>query len=141
MSKNDIESIQELCGYISYFENIDPESAIQWEGGQKLSDSTFTLSYPRYEKDFLEFIDAFYNGNLLVPNYTHVIEQKVPDWQTADKNKVVETADFELLMAILTACMRGERFCDGAWGNSIKSGLFLSILQRLNVLHTSNNTI
>jgi len=143
MRKNTIESVQELCGYIPYFENINPESAAQWEGGQKLNDGTFTMSYPRYEKEFLEFIDAFYSGSLLELelNYANVIQQKVPDWHGADKHKVVETADFELLKAILTACIRGEHFCDGAWIEPIKNGLFLCILQRLNVLLTNNKTI
>ena len=48
--------------------------------------------------------------------------------------RVVETAELELVLVILTKIVRVERFHDGAWDNAIRSGLFLTILQRLKKL-------
>jgi hypothetical protein len=43
----------------------------------------------------------------------------------------IDEADFELLRAILTHSVRGERFCDGFWERMIEEKIFLNILYRL----------
>jgi hypothetical protein len=77
---------------------------------------------------------TIYKSDLSVSNYPDELNRRVPDWQAVDINKVIKTADFDLVKVILSKCIRVERFCDGAWASSIESGHFLSILKRLNTL-------
>ena len=134
MSIENKMNTQELCSFISYFENIDPDKACQWKGGEKREDGVITMPYPIYEKEFMEFVETFYKSEISLHDYQNELNQRVPDWQTVNMNAIVETADFELIRAILTKCIRVERFCDGAWDSSIRSGLFLDILRRLNTV-------
>ena len=46
----------------------------------------------------------------------------------------IETADYELVKAVLTHYVRGERFCDGTWAEAAIEGIFLALLKRLSVL-------
>jgi len=123
--------VKKLCSFITYFENIDPDKACRWVDMKKSEDGVITLPYPVYSDDFMKFIDAFYESGLSVSNYQDELSRRVPDWQTIDIQKVIETAEFELVRIILTKLIRVERFHDGAWDNAIKSGLFLAILRKL----------
>ena len=38
---------------------------------------------------------------------------------------------------MLTFCVRGERFCDGHWGNVLKTGRVAALLRRLAVLRAA----
>jgi len=90
--------------------------------------------YFEYEERFMEFVKAFYKTGLMASNYQEELERRVPNWQTKNISRIVETADFELTKIILTKAIRVERFCEGTWYDYIKSGFFLDILRRLNEL-------
>ncbi|MDR2729184.1 MAG: helix-turn-helix transcriptional regulator, partial [Chitinispirillales bacterium] len=126
--------VKKLCSFIPYFENIDPDKACQWVSMKKSEDGVITLPYPVYSDDFMKFVDAFYKSGLSVNNYQDELNRRVPDWQTKDIQKVIETADIELVRVVLTKLIRVERFSDGAWDNAIKSGLFLAILRKFKAL-------
>lgn len=130
---NNTEKIQRLCSFIPYFERIDPDKICQWKGG-KTKSGTLTWPYPVYDRKLMDFIEAFYESGLMVKNYSEELEQRVPNWQKDALYEVIETADIELFKNILTKAVRSERFCDGAWANYTKSGLFLAMLRRLNSL-------
>ncbi|WP_257009373.1 DUF6508 domain-containing protein [Bacillus sp. 7884-1] len=106
----------QLLNYIPYFED---ENIVfcRWEG-----------MYPQYDEKLKDFIKEVYKTDLMKSNYLEYLEERllVKDYAIA-----VPTADFELLRAILTFYVRSERFCDGAWANSAKEGIFLRILYRL----------
>ena len=123
--------VEKLCSFIPYFENIDPEKACQWTDMKKNEDGVLTLPYPMYSEELIKFIDAFYESGLSVSNYQEELNQRIPDWQTKDIQKIIETSDFELVKVILTKLIRVERFSDGAWDNAIKNGLFLALLRKL----------
>jgi len=127
-------NIQKLCSYISYFENVTSEVACQWVDSEKNDDGAVQFRYPMYEKAFDDFVHAFYESDLAVPNYSEALERRFPDWQTADWKVAIQSADFELVMAMLTKCIRVERFCEGAWDSYIRKGLFLDLLLRLEAL-------
>ncbi len=46
----------------------------------------------------------------------------------------INTADFELVKAILTGYVRQEGFCDGMCASAVEDKVFLKILQRLQQL-------
>ena len=123
-----------LCSFIPYFENIDPDKMCKWTDMKKNEDGVMTLPYPVYSEEFMTFIDAFYKSGLSVSNYQDELNRRIPDWQTKDIHKAIETADIELVIIVLTKLVRVERFSDGAWDNAIRSGLFLAILRRVKSL-------
>ena len=126
--------IRQLCAFIPYFASVDPDLACQWKGGERREDGIVIMPYPVYSEAFMQFVSAFYKSNLEERDYLDKLDQMVPDWKTADMSRVIENADFELVRVVLTKAIRVERFCDGAWHDSIRSGLFLNILRRLEVL-------
>jgi len=131
----EISDIKKLCSFINYFETVKPDKACRWKGGDTGKDGVIHMPYPVYENEFNKFIDAFYKTGLTVFNYQDELNRIIPDWQTADINKIIETADLHLVKTILTKCIRAERFHEGSWNNAIRSGLFLSILRRLQNLN------
>ena len=48
--------------------------------------------------------------------------------------KVIATSNIELILAVLTAYIRGERICDGLWASCVENGVFAAILRRLKEL-------
>jgi hypothetical protein len=46
----------------------------------------------------------------------------------------VARADVRQVRAMLTACARGERFCDGWWGAVLRDGRLFRVLDRLGKL-------
>jgi hypothetical protein len=46
----------------------------------------------------------------------------------------IARADLEQVRAMLTACVRGERFCDGWWRKVLREGTVPALLDRLAVL-------
>ena len=49
--------IEKIRNYISYFETVNAETACRWEVSRKLENGTFSMPYPVYETQFLNFID------------------------------------------------------------------------------------
>jgi hypothetical protein len=43
----------------------------------------------------------------------------------------LKTADLAKLRSLFTWCLRGERFCEGHWGQVITSGMLREIMNRL----------
>jgi len=125
-------SAQKLCEYIPYFENIDLKEAYTLIPHEKNDVGSISIPDYRYSGTFSDFISEWRSSGLLMGNYSEILDQRIPDWLNTDIMKVLETADFELTKAILTKCIRVERFCTGAWASAIEGGLFLAILRRLN---------
>jgi hypothetical protein len=125
-------SVRRLCSYISYFENIVPDKACQFHASP-----SSPMGYWIYEDRLMQFIDDFIKSGLVDYNYPQTIEQRIPN-AYQDMWKFIETADFELIKAILTRCIRAERFCDGAWADCVYNGVFLAILRRLEILLLSD---
>lgn len=46
----------------------------------------------------------------------------------------IAAASLDEIKALLTFCVRGERFCDGLWGEMIREGRIAEILRRLGQL-------
>jgi len=126
--------VKRLYSFIPYFENIDTDKAFQFSGTKKSDDGVIEIGYYTYSEEFMDFIRAFNKSELMVADYPSALNERVPDWQKVDIQKVIKTADFETVKVILTKLVRVNRFSEGSWASSIKSGLFLAVLQRLKAL-------
>lgn len=111
---------EKLFKYIDYFEN-DKIQFFSWKAG-----------YPSYDQKFLEFIDTFYEVDLIKQDYMEHLAQQCSKGK--ELKNYIWIADMELLVALLTYYVRQERFCDGLWIKAIKDKVFLQILYRLQEL-------
>ena len=130
---DNILGIEKIYSYISYFESLNAENACQWQKGERLKDGSCTVGYPVYEDKFLQFIEDVSRSNLMDISYGETI-QKYGLEMSDGLAEQIETADFPLAKAILTCYVRQERFCEGIWGTAIKNGVFLALLNRLQIL-------
>jgi ADP-ribosylglycohydrolase len=128
--------IEKLCSYIPYFETATRVSVCRWGGGKKTGENEDTMAYPIYDHTLDGFIQDVYKTNLMCPDYLVITHQRGLD-STEQMIMAIDTADFELIRAILTGYVRQERFCDGLWASAVEDKIFLKILQRLQKLDIS----
>jgi hypothetical protein len=117
-----------LLDYISYFEQKDFDFCT-WQKPSETDDRVVEMGYPVYDEGIQRFIQEVYDSDLLMSNYSDYLDRNQIDLGKMIVN--ITVADFQLLRAILTHSVRGERFCDGFWGQRIKDKTFLKILCRL----------
>ena len=139
MAKNRLPTMQEievLTDYLPrlYAKGFSPVTS--WEGG-KQEDGTFTMPYPKYNSVVEEF---FYDvGSEGWVDYEYNPEQA---YQMLKDENLVKSASLSQIKAMLTFCLRGERFSDGHWAEMIEKGYIRSLLERLNEIkskHTSSS--
>ena len=127
--------LERIRKYISYFETVSAETACRWEKSVELADGSFSMPFPIYEPEFLDFMDDVSASSLMDFAYGNTLEEYGLGMDD-ELTKRIDTADFKLAKAILTCYIRQERFCDGLWGRAIKEGTFLALLKRLEILLT-----
>lgn len=127
--------LEKIRKYISYFETVSADTACQWEKSVELADGSFSMPFPIYEPEFLDFVDDISASSLMDYSYGNTLEEFGLGMNN-ELTKRIETADFKLAKAILTCYIRQERFCDGLWGRAIMEGTFLALLKRLEILLT-----
>ena len=94
-------------------------------------------AYPIYDDELLAFIKTFYDAGCNDYNYIDTIN-KYGLQMNDNLTNAIPTASLELTLAIFTAYIRQERFCEGLWAIAVKDGIFLKLLQRLQQLKESN---
>ena len=128
---------EKISKYIPYFETADAVVACRWKKSRKMEDGSFSMPYPVYENELLQFIDDASNSGLLDYAYIDTIKKHGYELNNSVAN-AIEIADIELAKAILTSYIRQERFCSGLWGRAVKDGVFLALLKRIRHLLTTN---
>lgn len=122
MSRNRFEKLYE---FIPYFKQC-PKT--EWAGGGQRGDGINLFSYPVYSDEINRFVKLCYDMDILVRNYRDILEHHAGRLPLEEQ---VETADRRTLLALLTACIRQERFGDGAIAHAVEKGTFYRILNRL----------
>lgn len=121
-----VERIEELLQFLPLFEQPDCKFIQIWEGGDRQSDGSITLPYPRYTPE----VEAFFRlaGQPWWCDYQYNPAEASMMLQDDEQ---ISTANFAQLQTMLTYCVRGERFCDGFWGSLLESGRIVLLLKRL----------
>lgn len=122
---------RDLIKYIDYFRSEDIEFC-KWESPEKQDDGVIVMGYPVYDEGVDRFTHDFYDSDLVDGNYSETLERY--NAEALKLAELIETADIDLLKAILTFYIRGERFCDGTWADAIENKVFLRVLLRLEEL-------
>jgi len=122
-----LQDIEELTAYLPrlYAEGFAP--VMRWEGG-KQKDGSFTLPYPEYDPLVEEFF-RLGGGSWLEHEYDP--EQAYGMLKDEDRVKIASLSEIK---AMLTFCVRGERFSDGHWAEMIERGYIRRLLERLNMI-------
>lgn len=120
--------VKKLCEYIPFFEAATSENVCHWEGGEKIGENEYHISFPVYDSTLRNFIGDFYSTNLVYFNYLNLIEQRGLN-NNSEMIEAIATADLELLKALLTGFIRQERFGDGLWEFAVEQKIFLKILK------------
>lgn len=142
MHKSSLPSLQQIEILTSYLPRLYAQGyspVKRWEGGEKLKDGSFTLSYPKYHPLVEEFFSHVSADGWL--DYEYNPEEA---YRILQNEAAVKRASLEEIKSMLTFCVRGERFSDGHWGVMIEKGYIRRILERLNEIKsglTSNHGI
>lgn len=123
-----------ICAYIPYLEQSTADSVCRWVSSKKTQDGSITMPYPVYEDRLMQFAECFSQSSFVDFNYRNTCKIKGAASPSSFQSWA-ETADLELIQAMLTYCIRNERFCDGAWAAAVGDGTFLALLRRLRDLH------
>lgn len=118
-----------LLSYIPYFENARKKEVSTWSHAEKRDGNIMSLPHVNYDQELSRFVKDFYDTDLIAHDYLNIINNDQVDKEGIDK--YIADADLELLKAILTYYIRGERFCEGLWIGAVEEKIFLKILYRL----------
>jgi hypothetical protein len=123
------EEIQALVSFLPQLYAKDFTSVHRWAGTSERRDRTVSLPWPEYDDLVTEFFQLASTECWTDHEY---------DPETAGENlndaNAVQSADLDQLKAMLTYCVRGEKFCDGHWGAMIEGGQIRRVLERLDQL-------
>ena len=119
------KDIEKLLAYLPQLsaEGYDPIK--RWHGGQA-ADGSVTMSSPEYEEAaeclrVMAFEDCWFDREYPQKDAASMLESE----------DVVRAADIDQIRTMLTYCARGDRFCEGHWGDMIEKGHVRRLLERL----------
>ena len=120
-----------LYPFIAHFDKR-PEQ--EWSEGSS-KDGNITPPFCCYSNELARFLKAFYAHDVLGDkDYSGTLKRYgIEDEESGVK--AISAANTELLLAILTFCVRGDRFCEGLLDSAIQEGIIVGILKRLCELH------
>jgi hypothetical protein len=124
-----LTNYKKILSYLSYFENG------KMEFGAWTTPEQGVMGYYNYDKKLKDFFQELYKTDLLAGDYLLRLEEA----ESEDYGSIIPSANLELLKAILTFYVRGERFSEGMWRTAAKNKLFYHILLRLRELDKESN--
>jgi hypothetical protein len=127
MSRHEItrEDIDALLEFLPLFERPGRTFA-RWGDVEKNADGSISLPFPVYDEDVEEFFRRVGQRGWL--DYGYKPEEAAR--MLAD-GELIGRASLGQIRAMLTFCVRGERFCDGHRESLLKGGQIVALLRRL----------
>ena len=121
-----------LYPFIAHF---DKRPKQEWSEGSS-KDGIHTLPFCRSSKELERFLHVFYAHDVLGDKgYFETLERYgIEDEES--RVKAIPAANTELLLAMLTFYIRGDRFSEGFLDCAIQEGVIAGILKRLRELHS-----
>ncbi len=96
---------------------------VEWEEIKENDDKSFSMPFPNYDKEAIDWIEAFHSLKLLDHNYVENFNYL--------KDKNIEELDFYEILSYLTYIIRGEKFCDGLIASNLENGNIELLEKRL----------
>ena len=123
------EKMDELLRFLPLFEDPDRAYVKGWGGGEPTGDGAFTVPYPIYCDDVLQFYTLAGQG----PWCDYAYKPREAYAMLSD-DAFIASASIDQIRTMLTYCVRGERFGDGHWAHMLESGRIVALLRRLAAL-------
>lgn len=123
------ESIDELLRFLPLFERPGRAFVVRWGGGDTTGDGAITMPFPVYAPDVDEFFRLASQECWMDPEYV-----SSGAGEMLQDDRLMEVATLPQIRAMLTSCVRAERFGDGNWDSLLRSGRVVALLRRLNAL-------
>lgn len=122
--------------FIPYFESKPTVGT--WEGLEDLAAGVLTFPVVNYHPDFSRFVEACMASGIMDVDYVTILSERNCQHLPCDEAlEFIKQADMLLCRAVLTKCLRQERFNTGSWLRNTDSGIFLALLKRLKELDTN----
>ena len=125
-TKTTQERIDHLVALGAPLETPGREFVRQWCGGERSEDGTISWPYPEYCDD----VDAFFRA-AEAPWWNDYTYDAVALGELMQDDAYIARATLAQIKALLTFCVRGERFGDGHREALLKAGRINAILRRL----------
>ncbi len=124
------EEIEELLSFLPklYAEGFNPVDTVL---GGNFSNGVLFFPIPFYNKTVMEFCDVVEKKCWVDYDYL----SKNPERMFTDED-FIKNANLDEIKAMLTYCIRGERFCSFHLDGMIKDGYIRRILERLAELYS-----
>ncbi|WP_342632619.1 DUF6508 domain-containing protein [Marinobacter alkaliphilus] len=123
------EEIQTLVSYLPRLYATEFTPVKRWVGLSESQNRTPSLPRPEYDPLVEEFFQLAVQECWTDYDY---------DLKNAERNlndeNAIKAADLDQIKAMLTYCVRGEKFSDGHWGQMIEGGQIRRVLERLEQL-------
>ena len=120
------QEIEELVAFLPRLCDKGFSPVKKWHGGDEDQDGVSTMPYPEYDPIVKEFFRVASSECWTDPDYLAKSAGQILDDEDA-----VKVADLDQIKAMLTFCVRGERFFTGHWGAVIENGYIRRLLERL----------
>ena len=129
--------------FIGLLELLETNSAGEWiidKEHKGTEDDPIHFPYPIYTEVVYELMEAVYefeheNPEYELTKYEELFKERGLEWgQESMENADVSNMDAQSIMALFMGMVQGERFCDGAIMEMIKSGTVRKWLMRLKEL-------
>ncbi len=120
------EQIEELVSYLPrlYAKEFPPIK--KWHGGMKDNEDVIIMPRSEYDQVVQQFFQA-----VSAECWTDMDYLNKESGKMLQNEDAIKYADINQLKAMLTYCVREERFCLGHWASMIESGKIRLILERL----------
>jgi len=127
------QDVHELLSFLPKLYSKDFITINRCDITEKNQDSSSILQWSEYN----ELVKEFYRlaSKKCWDDYKYHPERAR---KMLENMEVVERASLSQIKTMLTYCVRGERFCDGHWGNMIEKGYIRALLKRLCNLRKDN---
>jgi len=121
--------IEALLRFLPVFSRPGVEYILRWAGGERTEEGDISTPYPVYADE----VPAFFAlaGQPCWSDFTY---HPAEACALLEDDARLATATLAQCKTLLTYCVRGERFCDGFWGELLRSGKLVKLLERLAAL-------
>ena len=118
--------IDELLRFLPVLGSPGPRTEATWHVPGRDAEGVLAMPYPTYPPALEEFFSLA--GQECWCDFKYVPEEA---GKMIRDDAVIASASLDQIKAMLTFCVRGERFCDGHWGAMVNEGRIGAILRRL----------
>ena len=117
-----ISNIDAFLNYLPYFQDQNNEF-------YEVVSKPHQMPFASYSEMVHSFHQDIHHRNM-------VYDFNWPQWSDEAKKyiddpKMLVTADITIIQKLFTSIIRGDRFCEGLWGDMIDNGFILALLMRL----------